>query len=319
MIDFSYLQRGWLGLARSPQAGSMAGHLGASLLAGYYFGEMNPDLDPAIYEFVSNDLDRITAGEEAIWFNPAKSGITVEEMFATGQKDDPLMSSDAAARQIARELTSTNTVLRQSGHNIIFGSLALRALTDHPELATQSTVDGVVRLMKQFRGVRAGRGNFGEAEGWKMSGDLDLSGVEDPAYETVGMMAEVTLDELIAMAQIRTQGFGGLFHLIDHAAALIECRELGFPELTSQGLQAHRQHVKYLRMLPDLSAELGPVKKSTFSPIEPEYWDRKDSSQYSAFLTHRIKVLYGFTVVSGAVEDRAKVAAARDAFQYLMA
>ncbi|MDF1659864.1 MAG: hypothetical protein P1U58_19780, partial [Verrucomicrobiales bacterium] len=135
MIDFSYLQQGWLGMARSPRAGSMAGHLGAGVLAGYYFGELNPNLDPAVFEFVTTDLDRIIAGEEAIWFNPAKSGITIQEMFSAQPADDPLLAANEASSRIATALGETMIDLRQSGHNVIFGSLALRALADHPDLA----------------------------------------------------------------------------------------------------------------------------------------------------------------------------------------
>ena len=40
--------------------------------------------------------------------------------------------------------------LKQSGHNTIFAALALRALKDHPELATQKIVHGLKRLMQQF-------------------------------------------------------------------------------------------------------------------------------------------------------------------------
>ena len=36
--------------------------------------------------------------------------------------------------------------LKQSGHNTIFAALALRALKDHPELATQKTVQGLKLL-----------------------------------------------------------------------------------------------------------------------------------------------------------------------------
>ncbi len=50
MIDHTYLQKGLLATALSHQAGSMTGHLGASVLAGYYLGEDYPDLSKAVME-----------------------------------------------------------------------------------------------------------------------------------------------------------------------------------------------------------------------------------------------------------------------------
>jgi len=152
-----------------------------------------------------------------------------------------------------------------------------------------------------------------------MGETVDISEVAIPDYDTLVETAEVTIDELIHTAHFRTQGYGGLFHLLDHAAALIECWEHGFPELAFAGIPAHREHVKYLRTLPDLEAELGPLEKSSLYPTDPEYWARQESAQWSAWLTHRIKSLYGFSVVSAMIEDEEKVRKAKDALRFMMA
>ena len=49
MTDFKYLYLGLCGLARAHRANPMAGHLGAAVVAGYFFGEDNPDLDDKVY------------------------------------------------------------------------------------------------------------------------------------------------------------------------------------------------------------------------------------------------------------------------------
>ena len=82
MIDHTYLQKGLLATARSHQAGSMAGHLGASVLAGYYLGEDYPDLPKAVMEGIQGELQRIIQGEEALWTSIAKTGIGARELFA---------------------------------------------------------------------------------------------------------------------------------------------------------------------------------------------------------------------------------------------
>ena len=55
--------------------------------------------------------------------------------------------------------------LKQSGHNTICRT-GLRALKDHPELATQKIVHGLKRLMQQFDQAPPGKGYFGKAQGW---------------------------------------------------------------------------------------------------------------------------------------------------------
>ena len=81
MIDFQYLATGLYGMANAHKAGSLAGHLGAALVAGYFFGEDLPDLDDGVYRGVERELDRIVRGEEQVWFNPQKAGITIAELF----------------------------------------------------------------------------------------------------------------------------------------------------------------------------------------------------------------------------------------------
>ncbi len=76
MIDFEYLSKGVRGLANAHKAGTMAGHLGAAVTAGYFFGEDQSDLPDDVYQGIKGELERIIAGEEAIWFNARQAGIT---------------------------------------------------------------------------------------------------------------------------------------------------------------------------------------------------------------------------------------------------
>ena len=59
MVDFEYLHRGLCGLANAHRANAMAGHLGAAVVAGYFFGEDHPNLDPRVVTAVEQQLDRI--------------------------------------------------------------------------------------------------------------------------------------------------------------------------------------------------------------------------------------------------------------------
>lgn len=130
-------------------------------------------------------------------------------------------------------------------------------------------------------------------------------------------MVRVTIAELIATASTRKQGFGGLWHLINHAAAITELERLGYKALAKNALPAHHQHVRLLRSLPDVEKELGKVTKSKHDPRDPVYWKgmlKRDQAR----LTHRIKTLYGFYTLMRFIEDNATQKKAEDAFLYLM-
>ncbi len=132
------------------------------------------------------------------------------------------------------------------------------------------------------------------------------------------MMVDVTFAELIATASVKKQGFGGLWHLINHAAAITELDRFGYKELAKKALPAHHQHIRLWRSLPDVESELGMVEKTDHDPRKPAYWEgmlKRDQAR----LTHRIKTLYGFFTIRRFIEDEATRKKAEDAFLYLMA
>lgn len=317
MIDFGYLRKGIHGLAQAHRAGTMAGHLGAAVTAGYFFGEDRADLPEAVYRGIEGELDRVIAGEEAIWFNARKAGVTPADLFEP-PPDGP--AGPEAISSIADALAANVDRTRQSGHNVIFAAIGLRALRDHPDFASPSVVAGIRALIRGFDGAHAGRGYYGKDRGWLNGDQVDLPPDDPgfPPYESVGQMAEVTIAELIATAAVRKQGFGGLWHVINHAAAIAELDRIGHGELAVRALPAHRHHVRLWRSLPDVGPELGPVDRAEADPREPAYW-RGMLKRDEARLTHRVKTLYGYHTIRQFVADRATRDRADDALLYLMA
>jgi hypothetical protein len=139
-----------------------------------------------------------------------------------------------------------------------------------------------------------------------------------PPYQDQLEMANVVMDELIATAALHRQGFGGLWHVINHAAALTELSRFGYDDLAKQGLAAHHHHVRLWRSLPDLQEELGPMQKSQQDPRTAEYWKSGDLRRDSARLTHRIKTLYGFHALARLIANAGKRKAAERELLYLM-
>lgn len=316
MIEFDYLYKGICGLANAHRAGTMAGHLGAAVTAGYFFGEDQSDLPDEVFTGVEGELERVIRGEEAIWFNAKKAGVTPTELFQPFPKEKP---REESIKSIADALERNVGKTRQSGHNVIFASIALRALHDHPDYATPQIVAGIRKLIAGFNNAHPGRGYYGKETGWRTGNQVELKADDSfPVYRNIQQMVDVTIAELIATASVRKQGFGGLWHIINHAAGITELDRFGYQEVASKALPAHHQHVRLRRSLPDVEQELGAMEKSDHDPRQGVYWEgmlHRDQAR----LTHRIKTLYGFFTLMRFIEDKATKKKAEDAFLYLMA
>lgn len=317
MIDFAYLYKGLCGLANAHRANAMAGHLGAAVVAGWFFGEDHHDLDERVHAAVEKELDRILRGEESFWFDPKKAGVTIGELFEPLPREEP---QNELIATITDALSQNIGQTRESGHNVIFAAIAVRALQDHPEYATPTLAGGVRKLIKLFDRTGPGRGYYGKERGWIMGDAVQLPQDDTfPPYEDEQAMAEVVFDELIRSAPVHRQGFGGLWHIINHAAGLVELSLYGHKKLARSGLAAHRHHVRLFRSLPDVGDELGPVKRADHDPRTLKFWTTGTLKRDEARLTHRIKTLYGFFTLARLIEDPAKRRQAEESFLYLMA
>lgn len=317
MIEFAYLYRGLCALARCHQANAMAGHLGATLVAAYLFGEDHAQLDDRVYQAIERDCQGIVRGDEAFWFDPEKAGITIGQLFQPFPDEQP---QEDRIDEIAVALSRNIGQLRQSGHNVIFASLAIRALRGHPQFAMPTIVTGIVQLIERFDGERPGRAYFGNEKGWIEGEHLEvIEDAELPQYSDLRAMAEAVVEELIQSGSIRRQGLGGLFHIINHAQALTELDRLGYGELARAGMRAHHRHLCLWRSLPDLSAELGRLRAAKNDPLSVDYWNEAGPSQWSAHLSHRIKTLYGFFSLLRWIDAEDKRREAEKQFRYLMA
>ena len=316
MIEFDYLYKGVCGLAHSHQAGYMAGHLGAAVAAGYFFSEDQSDLPEEVFAGITGELKRIIAGEEGFWFNAKKAGITPTGLFKSFPTEP---SNSSAIDSIVTALQKNVGETRQSGHNIIFASIAVRALHDHNEYATPQIITGIRKMTAGFNNAHAGRGYYGKEKGWLNGKQVKLEADRSfPQYQSIQEMIDVTIAELISTAAVRKQGFGGLWHIINHAAAITELNRFGYEKLARLALPAQHQHIRLWRTLPDVENELGAVVKSTRDPLTPIYWEgmlKRDEAR----LTHRIKTLYGYYTIRRFIEDEATKKKADDAFLFLMA
>lgn len=314
MIAHKYLPKGLCAMSRAHGINNMAGHPGAAVVAGYFIGQRHSDLHPRICTGIEGELDRIIGGESV--FMPQDASLSSEELFAPYPAEDP---SDDGVDAIAEALARNIDEARSSGHNTIFAAIAIRALTDHPQYATPSIISGICRLIAGFDNATPGSGYYGKEHGRIDGNDVPLP--EDdalPPYADMTAMVHCVITELIERGDQRRQGYGGLWHVINHAAALLDLSDYGYRDLAHRGLAAHRQHLRLFRTLPDVSDEVGPETPAAHDPWTPEYWESGSLRRDRARLTHRIKTLYGFGTIVPLIEDRTKRRAAEDKLRYLM-
>jgi hypothetical protein len=318
MIDFAYLSKGLNALARAHHMSSMAGHLGASLVAGYFVGEQRPNLDQTVYEGIEGDLDRVIDGESVFGRRMSKnSELADSELFAPfpRQKADPSLIDG-----IAEGLLSNVGEARQSGHNVIFASLSIKALKEHPDLATPAVIDGIRKLIALFDNEHPGSGYYGSEKGRISGSKIILSETDGvPDYESIEGMALVVVNELLNQdAKVHQVGYGGLVHIVNHAAAIVDLKKYGYQELAGQAVRSHRQHFRLWKSLPNVADEMGPVKVSSFTPHKAAYWTSGDVPYDRALLTHRVKTMFGFEELCKAVDEDPKEEHAYDKLRYLM-
>jgi len=318
-IDETYLVKGLNAMARAHRMSAMAGHLGASLVAGYFIGKQRPDLDPEVYKGIEGDLDQVMAGESVFGSKMTKnSKIADSELFEAFPKEKP---NESLIDGIAEALEKNIKTPRESGHNVIFASIAIHALKERPEFATPSIIDGIRKLIGLFDNAHPGSGYYGKAKGRIKGNKVTLPDGEDgtPHYTDVKGMVDAMLDEIIHHdPKVHVQGYGGLIHVNNHAAAITDLAQYGYPELVPAAIASHHQHLRLWRNLPNVADEFGPEPFSEFSPYTAAYWTSDKLPYDRALLTHRVKTMFGFDELAEAIDDAAKEKQAYDKLRYLM-
>lgn len=296
----------------------MAGHLGATVIAGYFVGEQRPNLNPNVYKGIEDDLDRVIRGESIFGKKMHKDSVLADhelfEPFPKQKPDEKLIDS------IAEALAGSIGKPRASGHNVIFASLAIRALREHPEFATPAVVDGIRRLLTLFDNAHPGNGYYGKKRGRLNGNKIKLpDGDKTPAYTDIEGMAISVFDEVIDQKpEIHRDGYGGLLHIINHAAAITDISTYGYPELVPIAVQSHRKHLRLWRNLPNVVKEKGPMKVSKFTPHTAAYWTAGNIPYDRALLTHRVKTMFGFDELATAIEEETREKAAYDKIRLMM-
>ena len=226
MLSSDYLIKGITGLSRASQGSPMEGHYGPAVIAAYYFCREN-DLDKKTEKAVQKQIDQLIS--------------KFEPYFISLPAEDP---ETGAISHIIQALDVNVHELRAIGHNVIFATLAIKALQDTQRLAIHLAIKGICTLIEGLD--QASRG--GPFPGWPSS-EISTATVnpEDqfPAYDDEEAIIHFTFDALLKIKTICTgMHEGTIGHLLTHADALNELSRLGYPVSAKKGYLSHQIYVK---------------------------------------------------------------------------
>jgi len=270
MLDDRYLILGLDGLSRAHGDDYFRnGHLAASVIAAYYLCREN-DLDEHTHDVIKSIIDR-ELREDAI-FIPA-----------------PDEAPDAAlTEQLLVTLSSGVDQLREVGHNIIFGALALKAFRECPDAITPFRVDGITRLITDFTAT-------------ENAGLEDDDGV--PGIGDINAMIEFIFTEFLdSVSRYTGFGQGWTGHLLTIGQAVIDLSRLGHPDLAARARIAYRMYIKKIRKGPAATDRRFPDHPaSALTPLDSEYWEQR--KPVAPGLGHAFKYAYSFYNLLAGLND----------------
>jgi hypothetical protein len=272
MLSNSHLLLGLDGLSHAHGKDHFSdGHLAASVIAGWYLCHEN-SLAEETQNLVKNRIDD-ELREDGI-FRPAP--------------DEP---PDSALREkLLNTLSSGIGDLREIGHNIIFGAMALKAFRDCPDAITPFRVDGICRLIE----------DFATTQNVTLEDDDGVPGIEDE-----NALIEFIFSEYLRSVSLYAgfgQGWAG--HLLTVGHAVIELSRLGYPNLAVPAHTAYRMYIKTMRRGPkETDRRIPDHPPSSLTPLDHDYWAQGKAVRPG--LGHAFKYPYSFYNLLSGLNDPA--------------
>jgi len=196
---------------------------------------------------------------------------------------------------LVNDLDAGIDTLRQSGHNIIFTVISLKALQAVPDAATPARVDGLRKMVRSFGTKGGGKLPLENQESF-----VDLSDEQ----EFIRFVFEEYLKALeLYLNGKGHHGFAG--HVLTIGHALVELDRMGHKETARKGIEAYWQFVQQARD----GADLGGKKVLDSPPphhsvLTHDYWSEQGKRETGEIVSsHLIKYPYSFYALAKEVRD----------------
>lgn len=265
-MDLERLLKGLTALSNASNIGWFHGHFGAAVIASEFLISENK-LDSEISSLIRSKVENIIKSQENLFIELEQNSVDIKWK-----------------EKILTALNKNLTRLRTSGHGVIFGTLALKALEANQELAIKPIINGIVKLLDL-----TAQDNLARYYGVENYDNVRVESEDKiPLYKNEFDLIRTSFLELNTMypdqtINGKTYFFTGCkLHAITHAHALCTLNELGYTDLAKKGYANHRLQIKLNRHTPQ-KRELLKVDR-LFHPLEKKYWEREvEESHYFKF------------------------------------
>lgn len=287
-LEEDYLVKGLTAMARAKTW--FDAHWGAGILAGYYLCRDHP-LDEATAAGIRKQTETVMEVRRG-QFVPMSGGRPQESLI------------DELPKAL---LPAMKDGLRAHGHAVIFASLAIRALRDAPQMATEEVIARLCGLSRQIAKMPP------EKPTAAVTGYADAQEMVEATFESL-----LRFKGLLGHVSVRRPNFT---HMVTHAEALMNLEMMGYAELAKAGYTGHRIHigapvppVPGTAPTEDNRATLERVMSGAFwsDATNRERWKRKWALKENPngdwiASGHLFKVLYSFHRLMSRIPDVEKV------------
>lgn len=266
------------------------GHSGASVLAGYFL--LNDiELSGEVRTAIGNYLDETIARDPQLF-----------ELISLGNTSENISEFIGVLSECTKAHSTT-------GHGVIYGTLALKAITLEPSLFTKEVSDGLIALLQDCLTDIPNR-HYGIKD--YHSADVDYTGMKTFLSAQEAGSYSLTVHAAVYPDQIIDDTYyflaGNLLHAVTYAHALIDLEELGYSELVSAGLEPLAQHI---HLSSRVIEQLQPIEVSeTYDPTEIEFWSRPLNEP------HQIKLAYSGLALTRTMSDERRRVVFSDLSKY---
>jgi len=264
----SYIALGLTALARTAEltgnSGLMSwfsGHNGAAVIAGAFLLE-NEAMNKQSRALITTQLDNIIASNESYFV--------------------PFAKTETVALASLLELIENNcSKLSNSGHGVIYGTLALRALSVFPDMATVPMLQGLCDILEvtqvDDRARYFGCDDYSEYETRLVTTDL---------LSTVQRAYRMSCGDLYEDQEVDGKHYffaGEKIHAITHAQALHNLSTLGYPVLANKGLRSLNKQLELNEQCPNGAAS---DKELSLNIFDGSFWGQRFKDPHSLKLVY---------------------------------
>lgn len=247
-------------------------HSGASVLAAYFMLEEN-NFDPKVEILIRNQISKMVDGDDPIFSS-----------VSTSERTEDI-------NDFLKVLAECAAIHSTTGHGVIFGTLALKAILREPDLLTEYVLHGLIALLRDCMNDVPNR-HYGIPDYHAPDVDYSrinrISSIQDVARHSLHVHDAVYPDQMIDDTFYFLAG--DLLHCVTYAHALLELDGLGYTTISADGLEPLQEHIF---LSSRKHKDLQPFTTNSYvHPLQPSFWEREKTEP------HHIKLAYSSLALS---------------------